>query len=151
MAVLFQKTWRNWKTSYRYQSKPITVVIAGCFSHLHYGHIILLTRARQLGDELIVLINSDEYIYKTKGYLPDSAEVRKTKLLVTNLVDHVLFFGDDPTDLICQLKPDIICAGSDHTYQEIYEKGGWIAQCIVILPRTLGIASRDLAKKSSSL
>jgi cytidyltransferase-like protein len=119
------------------------VVVTGCFQFLHKGHRNLIRRASELG-ELIVLLNSDEGLFHLKGYCDEPFSVRKENLLQTGLVSRVIEFKTDPTAVLIALKPDIFCAGSDHTREEIFEKGGRYIKEIVIFPRTKGISSSDI-------
>lgn len=94
----------------------------GCFDILHPGHIDLLTRARALGEKLIVGLNSDSSVRAIKG--PDrpiqTAEARKAILLGLRSVDEVIIFEDlTPADLIQRIKPDILVKGGDWKAEEI--------------------------------
>lgn len=99
-----------------------TVFTNGCFDLIHPGHLDLLTRARSLGDRLIVGINSDESVRKIKG--PGrpfmDQESRREILLGLRMVDQVEIF-DEPTpeDLIIRLKPDVLVKGGDWKPDEI--------------------------------
>ncbi len=100
----------------------ISVFTNGCFDLIHPGHLDLLTRARDLGDRLIVGINSDESVRKIKG--PGrpfmDQESRREILLALRVVDQVEIF-DEPTpeDLIVRLKPDVLVKGGDWRPEEI--------------------------------
>ena len=88
-----------------------TVVFTnGCFDLLHVGHISLLEEAAQLGDVLIVAINSDASVRKLKGTeRPLIAEHDRARMLTAlECVDHVLIFDDDtPHRLLHALKPSV--------------------------------------------
>ena len=124
-----------------------TVVVTGGFQLLHKGHINLLTEANKLGD-VWVLLNDDEALLRTKGYLAEPGHIRIQKLIATRLVKKITIIGDDPTELLSQIKPDYQVCGSDHTIEEVMQKGGQFVGKIVILPYTEGICSRDLYKES---
>ncbi len=94
----------------------------GCFDILHAGHVQLLERARLLGDELIVGINSDSSIRKIKGegrpFMDENA--RKEVLLGLRSVDRVEIFDETtPENLIRRLKPDVLVKGGDWKTNEI--------------------------------
>lgn len=94
----------------------------GCFDLLHPGHIDLLTRAKALGDRLIVGINSDESVRTIKG--PDrpiqSESSRKTILEALKPVDKVFIFNEStPERLIRELRPDVLVKGGDWKINEI--------------------------------
>lgn len=94
----------------------------GCFDILHAGHVDLLNRARELGDRLVVGINSDESVRKIKG--PDrpvqDQEARKAVLLGLESVDEVVIFDElTPERIIEEIKPDILVKGGDWRPDEI--------------------------------
>lgn len=88
----------------------------GCFDILHPGHVDYLERARELGDFLVVGINSDASVRRIKGGarpvnpLPDRARV----LAGLECVGFVLFFEEDtPYELIKLIRPNILVKGGD--------------------------------------
>ena len=105
----------------------------GCFDILHRGHVTYLNQARELGDLLIVGINSDESVKRVKGperpvnMLEDRAYV----LSALKSVDYVIPFEEDtPLNLINLIMPDILVKGGDYTIdriigaQEVLANGG---------------------------
>lgn len=93
------------------------VLTNGCFDLLHPGHVTHLEQAAQLGDALIVAINSDSSIRRLKG--PDRPLLkqpdRALMLAALSCVDHVLVFDQDtPHQLLWRLKPDVLCKGGDY-------------------------------------
>jgi D-beta-D-heptose 7-phosphate kinase/D-beta-D-heptose 1-phosphate adenosyltransferase len=83
----------------------------GCFDLLHRGHTRLLQQARELGDLLIVGLNSDASVRRVKGpsrpVLPE--EERAEVLSALASVDYVVFFDDpDPGSTIAALQPDVL-------------------------------------------
>jgi D-beta-D-heptose 7-phosphate kinase/D-beta-D-heptose 1-phosphate adenosyltransferase len=105
----------------------------GCFDILHRGHVTYLNQARDLGDLLIVGINSDESVKRLKGperpvnMLEDRAYV----LSALKSVDYVIPFEEDtPLNLINLIMPDILVKGGDYTIdriigaQEVLANGG---------------------------
>lgn len=100
----------------------IRVFTNGCFDLIHPGHVDLLRRARQLGDRLIVGINSDDSVRKIKGaghpFMDQGS--RREVLLGLRWVDQVEIF-DEPTpeNLIEKIKPDILVKGGDWKPDEI--------------------------------
>ncbi|MEE8398117.1 MAG: bifunctional D-glycero-beta-D-manno-heptose-7-phosphate kinase/D-glycero-beta-D-manno-heptose 1-phosphate adenylyltransferase HldE [Desulfobacterales bacterium] len=94
----------------------------GCFDLLHPGHISLLHQAKDMGDRLIVGLNSDASISRLKG--PDrpilSEDDRSELLAALSSVDSVVIFTEDtPLDIIEILKPDILVKGSDYQAKTI--------------------------------
>ena len=94
----------------------------GCFDLLHRGHTRLLQQARDLGDLLIVGLNSDASVRRVKGpsrpVLPE--EERAEVLSALASVDYVVFFDDpDPGSTIAALAPDVLAKGADWAKDQI--------------------------------
>ena len=101
------------------------VLTNGCFDILHPGHIHYLQQAKQLGDRLIVLVNSDESVRKLKG--PErpvnNLQYRMEMLAALECVDWVVpFKNDTPKQEIDTLLPDILVKGGD--YKDITKIAG---------------------------
>jgi rfaE bifunctional protein nucleotidyltransferase chain/domain len=94
----------------------------GCFDIVHLGHVDYLEKARNLGDFLVVGINSDRSIADIKGpSRPVVAEISRCRVMASfGFVDAVVVF-DQPTplDLIQTLKPDVLTKGQDYTVSNI--------------------------------
>ncbi|MFI6232532.1 D-glycero-beta-D-manno-heptose 1-phosphate adenylyltransferase [Micromonospora sp. NPDC050784] len=89
----------------------------GCFDVLHRGHVRYLEQARELGDLLIVAVNSDGSVRRLKG--PDRpvnpVEDRGALLAALACVDHVVVFEEDsPAALIEAVRPDVYVKGGDY-------------------------------------
>ena len=102
---------------YRQQGRRI-VFANGIFDILHSGHIAFLNRAKELGDVLIVGLNSDVGVRRLKGAgrpinaLADRANV----LAALSCVDHIIAFDDAlPNALITAIRPDIFVKGGNYT------------------------------------
>jgi rfaE bifunctional protein nucleotidyltransferase chain/domain len=108
----------EWKES----NKKI-VFTNGCFDLLHVGHITYLSKARDLGDILIVGINSDDSPYwKTKGdNRPINGQTARGLVLGSLFfVDAILYFSEDnPKELIKTILPDILVKGKDYNIEDI--------------------------------
>jgi D-beta-D-heptose 7-phosphate kinase / D-beta-D-heptose 1-phosphate adenosyltransferase len=100
------------------------VATGGCFDLLHAGHVSLLQAARELGDCLIVCLNSDDSVRRLKGDgrpLNHAAD-RAAVLAALGCVDAVAVFGEDtPCELLDQLRPDIWVKGADYDGRELPE------------------------------
>ncbi len=99
-----------------------TVFTNGCFDIIHPGHIDLLSKARALGDHLVVGINSDESVRKMKGDGRPfvDQESRKATLLGLESVDEVHIFDElTPEDLIRRITPNVLVKGGDWSPDEI--------------------------------
>jgi len=106
---------------WRFQDKKI-VFSNGCFDVLHLGHVEYLAKARDLGDILIVGINSDESVRRIKGaHRPvNNQEARAITLAAMRFVDCVILFGEDtPQEIIKLIQPDILVKGKDYDGKEI--------------------------------
>ena len=94
----------------------------GCFDVLHAGHLSYLEAAKELGDKLIVGINSDSSVSKLKGKgRPiNPLEERMALIQALKCVDYVVSFSEDtPLKLIEFLKPNILVKGADYKVEEI--------------------------------
>ena len=101
------------------------VLANGCFDLLHVGHIRYLQGAKQLGDVLIVALNSDASVRRLKGPgrpLMNQAE-RAEILAALSCVDYVVTFDDDTVDQVVeQLKPHVHAKGTDYTEESVPER-----------------------------
>ena len=94
----------------------IVVAVCGGFDPLHRGHLEHFKMARQLGDRLIVLLNSDEWLMRKKGYVFMPFEDRKAIIESLSCVDSVFPVvdkGDTVAETLGILKPDVFAKGGD--------------------------------------
>lgn len=94
----------------------------GCFDLIHRGHVQLLREAKDLGDLLVVGLNSDSSTRRLKG--PSRPLVSETDrafvLLSLEAVDYVTFFDEDtPIEVISALEPDVLVKGAEYGAGEI--------------------------------
>ena len=131
------------------------VATGGCFDLLHTGHVRLLAQARQLGDRLVVLLNSDRSVRALKGAdRPVMAEQDRARVLsALACVDAVGIFDDSsPERALERLRPDIWVKGGDYTESDLPEAavvrrhGGEI----VLLPTVAGYSSSNLIAAARS-
>lgn len=143
--------------AYHEQGKRV-VFTNGCFDILHSGHVTYLHCAKELGDILIVGVNTDESIKRIKGEsrpinpLPDRLQV----LSGLASIDHVVAFGDEnddtPISVIEIVKPDIFAKGGDYTKEKLPEAstvekfGGQI----VFLPHIPDHSTTEIIKRISN-
>tara|TARA_Y100000746_G_scaffold229761_1_gene240008 strand:+ start:559 stop:1053 length:495 start_codon:yes stop_codon:yes gene_type:complete len=136
--------WRN-------ENKKI-VFTNGCFDLIHLGHIDILARSSDLGDILIIGVNSDSSIQKLKGenrpIIEENSRVKQ--LAALEFVDAVVLFDEDtPQKLIETIKPDVITKGGDYKAENIVgnevvtQKNGQV----VIIPLTQGYSTTSILKK----
>jgi D-glycero-beta-D-manno-heptose 1-phosphate adenylyltransferase len=103
------------------QGKRI-VFTNGCFDLLHPGHTRYLYAARQLGDHLVVAVNTDRSVKIIKGASRpvQSQDERMELLAALSFVDAVVLFDEDnPLKLIQHLVPDVLVKGGDWTEDRI--------------------------------
>ena len=101
------------------------VLANGCFDVLHVGHIRYLAGARELGDVLVVGVNSDEQVSRLKGAGRPVMVAAERAEIVASLesVTYVTIF-DEPTveQLLLTLKPDVHAKGTDYTEETVPER-----------------------------
>ncbi|MFA6006372.1 MAG: D-glycero-beta-D-manno-heptose 1-phosphate adenylyltransferase [Candidatus Paceibacterota bacterium] len=123
------------------QAQKKVVFTNGCFDILHVGHSRYLQAARDLGDMLIVGVNTDQSVRKLKGPTrPINLERDRAEVLASlGCVDYVVLFDEHtPEALISKLQPDIHVKGGDYTEERlpeakiVREYGG----SVVIIPLT---------------
>lgn len=96
----------------------VIVFTNGVFDILHAGHVTYLQAARELGDALIVGVNTDASVKRLKGAdrPVNTLEDRLVVLHALGCVDHVVAFDEDtPISVIESLKPDVLVKGGDYT------------------------------------
>lgn len=124
----------------------------GCFDLLHPGHIRSLEHARELGDVLIVGLNSDASVRRLKGEgRPAIPERERAEILAAlETVDAVVIF-DEPTphEVIARLLPDVLVKGGDWPgdqivgREEVEAAGGRV----VSVPVVPGYSTTEILRK----
>jgi len=135
----------------------LTVYTGATFDLLHWGHIELLKKCRELAGKngkVVVSLNSDEFIEAYKGKPPVmNYHERKAVLLACKYVDKVIenWGGADSTTAIDWVCPDLIVIGSDWARRDYYTQMGftqdWLDERgigLVYIPYTQGISSTDI-------
>lgn len=121
----------------------------GCFDVLHIGHLRLLERSRQLGDRLLVAVNSDDSVRRLKGpSRPLNREADRAAMLAAlDCVDFVTVFEEDtPKEAILKCRPDVLVKGGDYTLDTVVgaaEVQGWGGQ-VELIPLVAGQSSTRL-------
>ena len=114
------------------------VATGGCFDLLHAGHVALLRAARELGDCLVVCLNSDDSVRRLKGGDRPlvTAEDRVHVLEALEFVDAVQVFDEDtPAEALRMLRPDVWAKGGDYALADLPEAGvlrEWGGQAVVL-------------------
>ena len=124
----------------------------GCFDLLHSGHIDLLRRARDLGDALVVAINTDDSVCRMKGPArPIVPELERSELLAgLEMVDFVCSFDENtPLEAILKIRPDVLVKGADWGIDGIVgraEVEGWGGK-VVALPLVNGKSTTEIVER----
>jgi D-glycero-beta-D-manno-heptose 1-phosphate adenylyltransferase len=107
--------------SWQSEGKKI-VFTNGCFDIVHLGHIDYLEKARNLGDKLVLGLNTDASVRRLKGETrPVVNEYARSRMMAAfEFVDAVVLFGEPtPLELIEKVKPDILVKGDDYSLETI--------------------------------
>lgn len=124
------------------------VLTVGVFDYFHLGHLRLFKKARQLGDYLIVAVQEDKYITKTK---PDfetfySTQERVELVEAVKGVDEVVIYQDVDA-LVPQVEFDVFAVGADQTHEGFQRAIKWCKEhgkTVVRMERTPGICSSKI-------
>jgi D-beta-D-heptose 7-phosphate kinase/D-beta-D-heptose 1-phosphate adenosyltransferase len=121
------------------------ILTNGCFDILHFGHLMLLEKSKQLGDILIVALNTDESIKENKGNDRPviKLEYRIKQLCALECVDFVVVFGEKtPLNLIKQIYPDFLVKGGDYKMEDIVGKE--FAKETIVIPYNDGFSTSNI-------
>lgn len=138
-----------------YRSKGKTIVFTnGCFDILHAGHVSYLSKAKNLGDILVVGVNSDSSVKAIKGpHRPVNSQDDRSRILAAlYFVDYVTIFNElTPEALIKKIRPDILVKGGDWKIKDIagsefvLSAGGRVAR----IPFVKGYSTTSVLKKAA--
>ena len=102
------------------KKKKKVVVVSGGFDPIHVGHVRLMQKAKKLGDELVVILNNDNWLKTKKGFVFMPEKERAEVLKGLGVVDRVVITGHKKNDTdrsvskeLARLKPDIFANGGD--------------------------------------
>jgi FAD synthetase len=98
----------------------VRVMAQGVFDLLHLGHVHYLCKARELGDELVVVVASDTTVRRRKHEPITPQEMRRDMVASLRCVDRAVVGseGGDPYAVVEELRPDIIALGHDQAHDE---------------------------------
>ena len=124
----------------------------GCFDILHYGHLHYLSAARDLGERLVIGLNSAASVSRLKGpNRPINDELTRTHLLAAlQMVDAVVVFDDDtPLRLIQLVQPDLLVKGGDWQPEQIVGSDIVLARGgkVMSLPFIQGYSTTNIERK----
>ena len=128
----------------------------GCFDIIHRGHIEVLARTADLGDKLIIGLNSDKSIQKLKGKDRPIIDEQSRAILLAALgfVDAIVLFSEDtPLKFISTLLPDVLAKGGDYEIEtivghEIVQQNGGKVKLVSFLD---GFSSTNIIEKIKKL
>ena len=137
-----------------WRMKDMKIVFTnGCFDILHHGHIDYLSKASDLGDVLIIGVNSDSSVKKLeKGASRPIQNENDRALILSSLqfVEAITIFNEDtPLELIKTILPDVLVKGGDWKPEQIAgadvvkAKGGEV----VIIPFVDGYSTTNIEKR----
>ena len=139
----------------RTQGKRI-VFTNGCFDLMHVGHTRYLQAAKDMGDLLVVAVNSDASV-RSLNKAPDRpivSEAQRAEVVAAlGCVDHVILFDEpDPQGLIAALQPDVLVKGGDWAVERIVgretvEAHGGVVRTIPLVP---GVSTTSLVERIRS-
>ena len=142
---------KNKVTSWKENGHKI-VFTNGCFDIMHKGHIEVLSKSSDLGDKLIIGLNSDSSVQKLKGNSRPIIDEnsRAIALAALSFVDAIVLFSEEtPINLISNLTPDILAKGGDYEIRtivghEIVQKNGGE---VILIPFVDGFSSTNIINK----
>lgn len=124
----------------------------GCFDLLHLGHVDYLEKARNLGDVLVVGLNTDDSVSRFKGPQRPIQDERSRARVMAALqsVNLVVYFNEDtPLKLISELVPQVLVKGSDYLAEnivgaDVVKNAGGVVKTIDFVP---GYSTTRLVEK----
>ncbi|MDG1284079.1 MAG: D-glycero-beta-D-manno-heptose 1-phosphate adenylyltransferase [Flavobacteriales bacterium] len=134
------------------QAGEEVVFTNGCFDIIHRGHIEVLAQTADLGDRLIIGLNSDSSIQKLKGKNRPIIDENSRAILLASFsfIDAVVLFSEEtPINLIRSLKPDVLAKGGDYEistivgHKVVQENGGQV----ILVPFVDGFSSTTIIEK----
>jgi glycerol-3-phosphate cytidylyltransferase len=133
------------------------VYTGGTFDLFHKGHVNFLRQCKEIGDYVVVSLNTDDFIYRYKGKYPIiSYEDRKEVLLSCKYVDEVIpnTDGEDSKPAIISIMPKFVIIGSDWAKKDYYKQMNFTQQwlddngiILVYLPYTENISTTLIKEK----
>jgi rfaE bifunctional protein nucleotidyltransferase chain/domain len=128
----------------------------GCFDILHHGHLQLLASAANLGNKLVLALNTDASVKRLKGHERPITHENDRAFQVASLlcVDAVCLFDEDtPEQLIHLLQPNVLVKGGDYTIDTIVGAPFVIAQggSVEVIPFVEGYSTTSIIGRIKGL
>jgi len=133
------------------------VYTGGTFDLFHRGHVNFLKQCKEIGDYIVVSLNTDDFIYRYKGKYPImNYEERRDVLLGCRYVDEVISNtdGEDSKPAILTINPKFVIIGSDWAKKDYYGQMNFTQQwlddngiILVYLPYTENISTTLIKEK----
>lgn len=133
----------------------IKVLTVGVYDYFHLGHLRLFENAKELGDYLIVAVQDEDFILKTKpnAKILYTTEQRKELVGALRIVDEVVGYTDVDA-IVKMIDFDVFAIGEDQNHEGFQKAVEWCKEKgkkIVRMRRTPGISSSDIKQKLISL
>jgi rfaE bifunctional protein nucleotidyltransferase chain/domain len=149
--ILTEESLSRFRSLMNHTGKKV-VFTNGCFDILHQGHIQYLAAAADLGDVLIIGLNSDASVSRLKGSGRPINDQQSRSLVLASLryVDGVVIFDEDtPAELIRKIKPEVLVKGGDYEADSIVGADTVKAYGgeVIILPFIEGFSTTGISEK----
>ena len=133
----------------------IKVLTVGVYDYFHLGHLRLFENAKELGDYLIVAVQDEDFILKTKpnAKILYTTEQRKELVGALRVVDEVVGYTDVDA-IVKMIDFDVFAIGEDQNHEGFQKAVEWCKEKgkkIVRMRRTPGISPSDIKQKLISL
>lgn len=128
----------------------------GTFDLFHYGHVNFLRQCSRLCSNVVVALNTDEFVAEYKCQPIMTYAEREKSLLSCPYVSKVIpnLSGSDSKPTILSVKPDVVAIGDDWAHKDYYKQMNftqeWLEEqgiVLVYIPYTRGISSSDIKKR----
>jgi D-glycero-beta-D-manno-heptose 1-phosphate adenylyltransferase len=149
--VLSGQELDRWIVIAGFKGKSI-VFTNGCFDVLHRGHIEYLAKAAELGDLLVIGLNTDASVKKLKGpERPYLDQITRSHILASmSFVSAVVLFSEEtPYNLISRIKPQYLVKGGDYDVEKIvgYDVVTAYGGQVLTIPLVPGFSSTGVISK----